>query len=105
LKRHFPNRLERGLEKTERLLPDFCAGQGRDFHLFKPLDDTKDPDFAYQNTRLSPKGLVYPQSERMFEVNLDEKDPEANVYRESVKDYSLAQWWASGPAMPMGFKS
>jgi len=59
-----------------------------DFHLFKPLDDTKDPDFAYQNTRLSPKGLVYPQSERMFEVNLDEKDPEANVYRESVKDYS-----------------
>ena len=59
-----------------------------DFHLFKPLDNGKDPDFAFQNTRLSPKGVVYPQSDRMFEVNLDEKDPEANIYKESVKDYS-----------------
>ena len=57
-----------------------------DFHLFRPLDDAKDPDFSYQNTRLSPKGVVYPQSERMFEVNLDEKDPEGNIYREPVKD-------------------
>jgi sulfhydrogenase subunit beta (sulfur reductase) len=59
-----------------------------DFYLFKPLDDSKEADFAYQNTRLSPKGVVYPQSERMFEVNLDEKDPERNIYKESVKDYS-----------------
>ena len=56
-----------------------------DFHLFKPLDGAKAPDFIYQNTRLSPKGVVYPQSERMFEVKLDEKDPEANIYREPVK--------------------
>ena len=59
-----------------------------DFHLFRPLDDAKEADFNYQNTRLSPKGVVYPQSERMFEVNLDEKDPEGNIYKESVKDYS-----------------
>jgi len=59
-----------------------------DFHLFKSLEDNKDPDFAYQNTRLSPKGVVYPQSERMFEVNVDEKDPEGNIYKESAKDYS-----------------
>lgn len=59
-----------------------------DFHLFERLEDAKDPDFNYQNTRLSPKGLVYPQSERMFEVNLDRKDPEANIYKETGKDYS-----------------
>jgi ferredoxin len=59
-----------------------------DFHLFKLLDNGKDPDFGYQNTRLSPKGVVYPQSERMLEVDLEEKGPEGNIYREAVKDYS-----------------
>ena len=59
-----------------------------DIHLFKDLDGSKGPDFTYQNTRLSPKGIVYPQTERMFEYTLDPKDPEANVYKESGKDYS-----------------
>jgi len=27
-----------------------------DFQLFSALDDAKDPDFSYQNTRLSPRG-------------------------------------------------
>jgi sulfhydrogenase subunit beta (sulfur reductase) len=59
-----------------------------DFHLFRLLDDGKEIDTNYQNTRLSPKGVVYAQSERMFEVSLDEKDPEVNIYKESAKDYS-----------------
>ena len=75
-----------------------------DFHLFKPLDDTEDPDFAYQNTRLSPKGLVYPQSERMFEVNLDEKDLEGTSTRSRSRTIPLARRWGSGPVMLMGFR-
>ena len=76
------------LRKLRESYQIFVPVKEGDFHLFRPLDDTKDPDFSYQNTRLSPKGVVYPQSERMFEVNLDEKAPEGNVYRESVKEYS-----------------
>jgi len=46
------------------------------------------PDFGYQNTRLSPKSLVYPQSERMFQYTLDKDDPDANTLKEAKKDFS-----------------
>jgi ferredoxin len=59
-----------------------------DFHTFVPINGGKAPDFDYQNSRLSPKAVVYPQSERMFEYTLDETDPEAHIMKESPKDYS-----------------
>ena len=59
-----------------------------DFHVFKPLNEGKMPDFDFQNTRMSPKSMVYPQSERMFEYTLDVNDPDANILKESEKDYS-----------------
>ena len=65
----------------------FVPVKDGDFHSFKPLDEGE-PDFDYQNTRLSPKPLVYPQSERMFEYSLDENDPDVNTLKESSKDYS-----------------
>jgi ferredoxin len=46
------------------------------------------PNFDFQNTRLSPKLLTLPQSERMFEYSLDENDPEAHIPKESPKDFS-----------------
>jgi len=59
-----------------------------DFHVFESIDEGKEPDFGYPNTRLSPKALVYPQSERMFEYSLDENDTDAHILKESEKDYS-----------------
>jgi ferredoxin len=59
-----------------------------DFHNFRVLEEGVEPDFQFQNTRLSPKDIVYPQSERMFEYTLDAQDPEANILREAPKDYS-----------------
>jgi sulfhydrogenase subunit beta (sulfur reductase) len=58
-----------------------------DFHTFKELDENRAPDFNCGNTRLSAKALVYPQSERMFEYTLDEKQPDANLFKESAKDF------------------
>ncbi len=66
----------------------FVPVKDGDFHVFRLLEKGTRPDFGYQNTRLSPKGLVYPQSERMFEYSLDEKDPESNILKEDPKDYS-----------------
>jgi sulfhydrogenase subunit beta (sulfur reductase) len=60
-----------------------------DFHTFRILDEGKKPDFSYQNSRLSPKSIVYPQSERMFECILEESEPEGNIYKEAGKDYQL----------------
>jgi len=74
-----------GLKDTYNI---FVPVKDGDFYSFKSLDNGKRPDFGYQNTRLSPKSLVYPQSERMFEYSLDENDSDANLLKESTKDYS-----------------
>jgi ferredoxin len=78
------NALE-GLKKSFRIFGPVKDG---DFHNFKVLEEGKQPDFNYQNTRLSAKGAVYPRSDRMFEYSLDANDPEAHMMKEASKDYS-----------------
>jgi len=57
-----------------------------DFHNFRTLNEDSKANFDFQNTRLSPKSLIQPQSERMFEYTLDEADPEAHVLKDAAKD-------------------
>ncbi|MBW1863393.1 MAG: 4Fe-4S ferredoxin, partial [Deltaproteobacteria bacterium] len=66
----------------------FVPVRDGDFHSFKPLDEGITADFGYQNTRCSPKSLIFPQSERMFEYSLDGNNPDANILKETPKDYS-----------------
>lgn len=58
-----------------------------DYHNIKPLEEGIKPDFDYQNSRLSPKSAIFPQSERMFEYSLDENNPDHGILKESEKDY------------------
>ena len=74
-----------GLKESYKI---FVPVKDGDFHTFKPLNEEEKPDFDYGNSRMSPKSLVYPQSERMFEYTLDENDPDAHIIKESEKDYS-----------------
>ena len=74
-----------GLAQTYRI---FVPVRDGDFHSFKPWEAGTQPDFGYQNTRLSPKTLVYPQSERMFDYSLDPADEQAHILKETPKDYS-----------------
>jgi len=74
-----------GLAEAYRI---FVPVKDGDFHVFESMNEGKEPDFDFQNTRLSPKSLVYPQSERMFEYSLNDNDDEAHVMKESEKDYS-----------------
>jgi len=74
-----------GLAEAYRVFAPVKEG---DFHIFETVTEGKNPDFEFQNTRLSPKSIIYPQSERMFEYGLDEKDDAAHILKESPKDYS-----------------
>jgi sulfhydrogenase subunit beta (sulfur reductase) len=58
-----------------------------DFHNFRPLEDETIPNFDFSNTRLSPKSIVYPQSERIFECLNDPESPEKGILKEAEKDY------------------
>lgn len=60
----------------------------KEFHSFKPLSNGAQPDLSCQNTRLSPKAIVYPQSEVMFDYSLDEGRADHHQLKEAAKDYS-----------------
>ena len=51
---------------------------------FAPLPEGTEPDLSFQNTRLSPKELVQPPSERMFQFTLNPEDPEAHILKEKA---------------------
>jgi sulfhydrogenase subunit beta (sulfur reductase) len=58
------------------------------FYQFKELDENELPDLNFLNTRLSPKSIVYPQSEVMLEYTLDEREQDHHILKEVEKDYS-----------------
>ena len=58
------------------------------FFSFKALEKGELPDFSFSNTRLSPKSLVYPQSEAMLEYTLDETRDDHHLMKAIDKDYS-----------------
>jgi len=78
----------RGLEGLREDYTLFVPVKDGDFHAFMPMNGEKVPDFDFQNTRLSPKSVIYPRSERLFEYILGNTDPEANILQESSKDFS-----------------
>ncbi|NVL91816.1 MAG: 4Fe-4S dicluster domain-containing protein [Desulfobacterales bacterium] len=75
------------LRALKRTYEVFVPVKENDFYSFKPLMDEEKVDLSFTNTRLSPKPLVLPQSERMFEFTLDEKSEDAHIVKESPKDY------------------
>ena len=73
-----------GLKDSYRIFVPVKEG---DFHNFAPMENGTKPNFDFRNSRLSPKSVVYPQSERMFEYSTDQEDPEANILKEAPKEY------------------
>jgi hypothetical protein len=77
------DRALKGLGESYRVYVPVKEG---DYDNFESLEEGKGPDFGFQNTRLSAKGLLYPESMRMFEYSLDPEDPEAHILKEAEKD-------------------
>jgi sulfhydrogenase subunit beta (sulfur reductase) len=76
------------LKKAQDAYRIFVPVKEGDFHSYRLLDQGTRPNLDFQNTRLSAKSLVYPQSERMFECLLDSDAPEKGILKEPVKDYT-----------------
>ncbi|MDL2329153.1 4Fe-4S dicluster domain-containing protein [Desulfosarcina sp. OttesenSCG-928-A07] len=55
-------------------------------HTFKALEKGKTPDLDMVNTRLSPKALIFPQSDIILEYSLDESREDHHIMREVQKD-------------------
>ena len=61
-----------GIKKLYEVYRLFAPVEEADFHNFKQLKAGQLPDLSCLNTRLSPKSIIYPQSEVMFKYSLDE---------------------------------
>jgi ferredoxin len=59
-----------------------------EFHNFKELAKGQSPDLSCLNTRLSPKSIIYPQSEALLEYSLDESREDHHIMQEVNTDYS-----------------
>ena len=77
-----------GLAKLSETYRLFGPVKEDDFHNFKQLDQGQLPDLSCLNTRLSPKSIIYPQTEVMFEYSLDENQEDHHILKEAKKDYS-----------------
>jgi ferredoxin len=78
----------KGLERLDDSFRVFGPVKQDKFHNFQKLGKGEPPDLNLSNTRLSPKSLIYPQSETLFEYSLDEKQDDHLILKEIDKDYS-----------------
>ncbi|MDH3882066.1 MAG: 4Fe-4S ferredoxin, partial [Desulfobacteraceae bacterium] len=78
----------KGLERLSKTFQLFGPKEQDAFFVFKAMEDGDLPDLDVQNTRLSPRAIIYPQSEKMFEYTLDENQEDHHVLKEIDKDYS-----------------
>ena len=74
-----------GLSEAYRM---FGPIKEAEFHNFAELTKGQTPDFSCLNTRLSPKSIIYPQSEALLEYSLDESREDHHIMKEVNTDYS-----------------
>jgi len=77
-----------GLKKLSETYRLFGPVKEEGFHNFRPLQKGQLPDLTCLNTRLSPKSIIYPQTQVMFEYSLDENQEDHHILKEVEKDYS-----------------
>jgi ferredoxin len=76
----------RSLESLMDFYKIFAPFNEGDSHSFRLMKKGTTPDFGFQNSRLSPKFALFPQSERMFEYTHDENDAQAHILKEATKE-------------------
>ncbi|MCP4750169.1 MAG: 4Fe-4S ferredoxin [Proteobacteria bacterium] len=77
---------EKGLEQLGGTYRLFGPVKDKDSHDFKEIDQGEAVATDLMNSRLSPKAVVYPQSETMFEYTLDEEKDDHNIMKEVAVD-------------------
>ncbi len=76
-----------GIEKLKDAYRVYGPVRKKDDFEYDVLDKGVLPQFdQYQNTRLSPKSIIYPQSQKMFSYSLDENSPDNRILKEIKED-------------------
>lgn len=81
------NTWNQGLEKSRSSYRLVGPAREKGTHLFRELNENELPDMAYTETRLSPKSLVFPQSEVLLTYTTDESKPDHHLMKEVAREY------------------
>jgi sulfhydrogenase subunit beta (sulfur reductase) len=79
------------IELIDRLLESYrvyAPVRQQDMTNFQEIAAADQVDLSHANTTMSPKSIMLPQSETMFEFNLDKTSDQAAILRETEKDLS-----------------
>ena len=79
---------ENGLSGLSGIYRVFGPVKDNEFHNFKELTKGQTPELDCLNTRLSPKSIIYPQSQALLEYSLDEAREDHHIMKEVDTDYS-----------------
>jgi sulfhydrogenase subunit beta (sulfur reductase) len=94
----------RAVEKLRPAYKVFVPVREGEFHAFKEFADGDRPDFGYGKTRVSPKGLIFPQSERLLVYSTDEHAPDHHVMHEAPKEFAPQVVMGIRPYDALAFK-
>ncbi len=84
-KSDWPAALERSRKYYTLIGP---VTEGNNVSKFRELAQGEVPDLSLGTTTLSPKSVVFPHSEVMFEFSTDASSPECNIMKVPEKNYS-----------------
>ncbi|MCF8037031.1 MAG: 4Fe-4S dicluster domain-containing protein [Desulfobacteraceae bacterium] len=76
-----------GLEKLRESYALIGPVKEKFYHTFKTLEPGREPDMDYSNSRISPKFVIYPQSEVILKCSMDANDPDYKIFKEPEKEY------------------
>lgn len=71
-----------GIEKAKAAYRVFGPMKEKNDHEFTMLGKGEMPDFNCQNTRMSPKSIIYPQSQILLSYSLDETRDDCRIMKE-----------------------
>jgi len=77
-----------GLERAKKQFRLFGPLKENQFYNFKKLGQDEQPDFTFSNTRLSPKSIIYSQSEVLFKYSLDKSRDDHHQIKDIEHDDS-----------------
>jgi sulfhydrogenase subunit beta (sulfur reductase) len=78
----------KGLETLQKAYRLFGPSKEKDYFSFKALEAGEQPELGFSNSRLSPKALLFPQSEAIIEFSLDENAADHHIMKPIETDSS-----------------
>ncbi|MEA1967484.1 MAG: 4Fe-4S dicluster domain-containing protein [Thermodesulfobacteriota bacterium] len=79
---------DKGIDKSREKYQLFGPVKSKNNHIFKKLENDQPLDMEYKDSVLSPKSVLFPQTEKILETTLDESKDDHHIMKRADTDYS-----------------